>query len=107
MRKEDVAKIAACGNEGAGATINETVDSVAKGPAKNGINGNVVVKGDGKVGWGCVRKCVREDVHDNGVEEAMEIGWGEVVGILDSGGEANGFEGLSGIIKFNVEVDAS
>lgn len=56
------------GKEGAGSTINKTVNSGAERPTEDSVDGNIVAKGNGKVDGAAIRKGVREDVDYDGTE---------------------------------------
>ena len=83
------------GEEGAGAAVDQTVDGVAERPAKDGVDGDVVVD-----------ERVREDIGDDCAEETSEVLWCEGGWVFDCSGESDGFERLVGVIEVDKGVHA-
>ena len=53
-----------------------------------------------------VREGVREEVSDDGSEEAAEVGGLKLFRVADSASEANGFERVGFVVEFNEGVHA-
>ena len=50
------------GKEGAGGTVNETMNGEAEWPAEVSVDSNVIAKSNGKVNGAAIREGVREDI---------------------------------------------
>ena len=85
------------------AAVNEAVDGGAKRPAKDGVDGDAVTKGNADVDRGAIGKGIGKDIGDNGVEEAAKVGDGRSKGIGDSASKADGFEWFDGSSKDSKE----
>ena len=56
------------GKEGAGGTVNETMNGEAEWPAEDSVDSNVIAKSNGKVNGAAIREGVREDIDHDGTE---------------------------------------
>ena len=82
------------------------MDGVAEGPAKYGVDSDVVAESDGEVNGGAVGECVREGICDDGAKEAAEVGRVERGCVTDGASEADRFEWLRGVVELGEINDA-
>ena len=79
---------------------------MAERPTEDGVDGDIVSKSDRKVDRGPVGKGMGESVGDNGAKKAVEVRGLEGGGVADCAGEANWFEWLCRVVKFNERDNA-
>ena len=106
MERDGKGGVEAASEERAGATVEEAMDGVAEGPAEDGVDGDIVTKGDGEVDGGAVGECVREGVRDDGAKEAAEVRRVERGCVANGASKADRLERLRGIVKFGEINDA-